>query len=417
MDDTARTLTGGDITLLIDVKDVKPGSDQTLVVNASINNDTEQLGSTKVNVNSLPLTVSPSTAVVGREVTVTGSGFSIGGSVSEITIGKVTYCDSVENGAPNCAIQVASGGRVIAAFSIPNEAALAEADDYTITVTDSGGRIGTGTVTTPEPTLTVEPAESRIGSTITLSGTGWPSATGASLVGLYYDGVQYASATAGSDGTWTGFLTVPNAAGVGSRQDVEAKATVGDRKVTGNLDNVSKKEDHRTPAAIVTLSSAQAQRGTTITVSGSNFNTFQTVKVEIGTSDVTPAPAPTTDGDGSFSARVLVPGLDLGSKNLKVTVSDVPVVEFLEIVATPVSTTMTSADAFADLVAADNLIVVWYFDNDTKGWSFYDPRPEVAAAVDLNMVASGDNVWIQITTNQEFQGDMLTAGWNLVTLD
>ena len=132
---------------------------------------------------------------------------------------------------------------------------------------------------------------------------------------------------------------------------------------------------------------------------------------------MTPAPAPTTDGDGSFSARVLVPGLDLGSKNLKVTVSDVPVVEFLEIVATPVVTTMASADAFADLIAADNLIVVWYFDNDTKGWSFYDPRPEVAAAVDLDMVNTGDNVWIQITADQMFQGEMLTAGWNLVTLN
>ena len=61
--------------------------------------------------------------------------------------------------------------------------------------------------------------------------------------------------------------------------------------------------------------------------------------------------------------------------------------------------------------------MVWYFDNDTKGWSFYDPRPEVAAAVDLNMVSSGDNVWIQITADQMFQGEMpLTAGWNLHTL-
>ena len=72
---------------------------------------------------------------------------------------------------------------------------------------------------------------------------------------------------------------------------------------------------------------------------------------------------------------------------------------------------------FADLVASNNLTVVWHFDNGTKAWSFYDPRPAVAAAVDLNEVTSGDNVWIQVVANQMFQGEMLTAGWNLVTLD
>ena len=92
-------------------------------------------------------------------------------------------------------------------------------------------------------------------------------------------------------------------------------------------------------------------------------------------------------------------------------------VEFLEIVATPVSTSMASADAFANLITAGNLTVVWHFDNATKAWSFYDPRPAVAGAVDLNEVSSGNNVWIRVTADQMFQGDMLTAGWNLVTLD
>jgi hypothetical protein len=198
--------------------------------------------------------------------------------------------------------------------------------------------------------------------------------------------------------------------------EVAAKATVGG----GDTANVTKEVDHKTPAAVVTLSSGQAQRGTTITVSGENFNTYHTVRIDIGESNVTPAPAPTTDGDGSFSAEVLVPGLSLGNKNLKVTVNKVPVVEFLEIVATPVSTSMTSEEAFADLVAMDNLIVVWYFDNDTKGWSFYDPRPEVAAAVDLTMVNSGDIVWIQVTADQDFPGATpsdLSAGWNQVTIN
>ena len=52
-------------------------------------------------------------------------------------------------------------------------------------------------------------------------------------------------------------------------------------------------------------------------------------------------------------------------------------------------TTRPSAEVFEPLATAGVLTVVWHFDNDTKAWSFYDPRPEVAAAVDLTEVTSG----------------------------
>ena len=49
----------------------------------------------------------------------------------------------------------------------------------------------------------MNPAESRIGTTISISGTGWPTGTGANLVGIYYDGVQYATAITAADGRWS----------------------------------------------------------------------------------------------------------------------------------------------------------------------------------------------------------------------
>ena len=315
--------------------------------------------------------MSPSTAIVGQEVTVTGSGFT---DASEITItelkigGVVDVLPQIDLTARG----VASGGRVVAAFRIPDHAALAEARDYTISLKDSGGRIGTGTVTIPERTLTADPAEGRIGSTINLSGTGWPSGTGANLVGIYYDGKQYNTATSDSSGNWSASMTVPNDAGVGRTHKVAAKATVGG----GSTANVIKEADHKTPDPVVTLSSPTAQRGTTITISGENFHTFQAVKIEIGASNVTPSPQPNTDRDGSFSTEVLVPGQALGNKNLKVTVNNVPVVEFLEIVATPVSTTKSAADVFKPLATAGVLICgLAASTTTTKAWSFYDPRP------------------------------------------
>ena len=95
-------------------------------------------------------------------------------------VGDAPVCD----GITDCDIEVASGGRVVAAFDVPNDAALAGDDDYTIELTDTDGRIGTATLTIPEPTLTVDPSEGRIGTTVNVSGAGWPTGTGANLVAI-----------------------------------------------------------------------------------------------------------------------------------------------------------------------------------------------------------------------------------------
>ena len=404
-DDYSVALTDGEDTFYVKVNGNVGLGTKTVVL---FDGDA-RLDSATVEITAIGLDASPSTAVVGQEVSITGSGFT--GDVESIMVGDASVCDNMAD----CDIEVASGGRVVAAFDVPNDAVLAGDGDYTIELTDTDGRIGTATLTIPEPTLTVDPSEGRIGTTVNVSGAGWPTGTGANLVAIHYDGIQYITAISSSDGTWWASLTVPTTAEVGRTNTIMATATVGGTVVTEP--NVKQEADHKTPDPVVSLSSGQAQRGTTVTVSGDNFHVFETVTIEIGDSTVTPSPAPTTDGTGSFSADVLVPGLGLGNKNLKVSVRGFPVVEFLEIVATPVSTSMASADAFASLITAGNLTVVWHFENATKAWSFYDPRPAVAGAVDLNEVSSGNNVWIRVTADQMFQGDMLTAGWNLVTLD
>ena len=232
-----------------------------------------------VEITASDLTVSPSTAVVGREVTITGSGFT--GDVESIHVGDAPVCTDIED----CDIEVASGGRVVAAFDIPNNEALADADDYQIMLVDSDGRIGTGMVTVPERTLTVDPGESRIGTPIDISGTGWPTGVGANLVAIYYGGLQYATAISTADGRWSASLDVPVTAQVGQTNTVEARATVGGEKALRNPNNVTQEEDHKTPDPVVALSSGQAQRGTTITVSGDNFDIFQPVMIEIADSD------------------------------------------------------------------------------------------------------------------------------------
>ena len=145
-------------------------------------------------------------------------------------------------------------------------------------------------MTIPEPTLTVDPLEGRIGTDINLSGAGWPTGTEANLVSIWYDNIQYSTAITASDGTWSATISVPTTAIVGSTNPIEARATVGGNTVTEA--NVTQEADHKTPDPVVTLSASQAQRGTTITVSGANFNIFETVKIEIGESQCHSLPCP-----------------------------------------------------------------------------------------------------------------------------
>ena len=184
----------------------------------------------------------------------------------------------------------------------------------------------------------------------------------------------------------------------------------------------TKTETHTIPGGMVTLSPDQGPPGTTVTVTGDGFQAYSAVvDMTVGGLSVLTTGI-NTDADGDFTATVILPALPAGTHSFFVGVggtkaqpsnSESLVFTVGEVVA---PSTRPSEDVFEPLVTAGVLTVVWHFDNDTKAWSFYDPRPEVAAAVDLTMVSTGDNVWIQVTADMEFQGEPLTTGWNLHTL-
>ena len=47
---------------------------------------------TTVEVTGAPVTVTPTTGVDGQEVTISGSGFTAGASISTVTVGGVSVC-------------------------------------------------------------------------------------------------------------------------------------------------------------------------------------------------------------------------------------------------------------------------------------------------------------------------------------
>ena len=92
----------------------------------------------------------------------------------------------------------------------------------------------------------------------------------------------------------------------------------------------------------------------------------------------------------------------------------VPVVQTLP---TPPPST-SPVDALASLIQEENLIRVWTFDNASKAWEFFDPRPAFVNANTINTMVPSRIYWIQLVRNQSatLNGRVVSLfeGWNLV---
>ena len=73
-------------------------------------------------------------------------------------------------------------------------------------------------------------------------------------------------------------------------------------------------------------------------------------------------------------------------------------------------------EVFEDLIEGGQLIVVWRYNNATQDWDLYAPNaPDVL--IDLEVVSTGDILWVHVAENVTFQGYTLYAGWNLISLE
>jgi ribonuclease HI len=373
---------------------------------------------TTVEVTGAPVTVTPSTGVDGQEVTISGSGFTAGSSISTVSVGgvTVTYLSSGGLATTNAVTGVTAdnSGNLTASFLLPNDAVLRTAGDHKIIITDSGSRTGEVMVTVPGRTLALDKDESKRGSTVNATGTGFKAK--ASITIAYTNSgsntaVTVGTATADALGNWTGSFVVPSTASIPSTNTVTATAASGS----------SKTATHKLPGASVSSDLTSQSTGDNFTLSGDSFPSYVSVTtLTVGGIDAKPSPAPASDGDGNFTATVMVPGLTTGTHAISVTAGSVTASTSIEVVSTiaaVASASTATADVFADSIAADNLVRVWKFDNSDQSWSFYDPRDAFADANTLANTATGDIVWVNVTAEETFQGGTLFPGWNLISLD
>ena len=369
-------------------------------------------GSASVVVRANVLTITPTTAVPGQEITIQGSGFGSSARIDSLTFGgeNDVYANTVNSAKPTAD----TNGNIIITVDVPD---LVNPGSREVKVRANNSRVGTAALTVPKPALTVTPTESLRGTPLTLTGTGF---TAGDNVQIKYDRAQagtvepevVTSATVGSTGNFTKVFDVPSFARIGQT----SKITVTSQQNEENDTFTAVTVDHKTPKPAITLSPETAAAGSTISISGVNFAGFAPVsELMIGDRDVKPVPTPATDRSGVITMDgILVPQLDAGSHTVKLKIGDQTVTRFIMVTDAPVST--APADVFEALVEAENLTVVWHYDNATGTWTSYSPTVP-AELNDLETVATGTIVWVQVSEATTFQGKSLVAGWNLITLN
>lgn len=380
---------------------------QTVKVTGTAVGDSTPSASGSLKVGVLSLSAQPAMVVPGQQITIQGSGFVAEDRFSSVMVGGIAVPISP-------AVRASSAGDIVITVNVPSPEgnAIGSGKKSIVATATGSNRVAEGSIEIPKATIALDPGTSRRGTTVNVSGSGFPSGD---LVQIKYENnnntVTVAAGSADASGAVSIDFVVPSYARIGTKHDVEATSV-------GVYAGITAKATHETPGAMVSLSTDSISSGQSITVSGMNFPAFATVAVmEIGGVDVRPVPAPATSIDGDFETTVLVPQLELGNQTVSVRVSQTTITTFLNVGTATAS--RAPADIFGSL--GDRLTRVWQFNNATQTWSFYDPRPEFADFNTLSEAAGGQIVTVIISAGDSVDfastPGTLYAGTNQVVLD
>ena len=390
------------------------------------------------------LDVAPGVVVPNQTVTLQGRGFTDRGVVTIANDGKASSMLTIggvlieeENFDEGDIVTVDSSGNWVASVVIPINSVTVEPGTYDLKAFDSEGREGVTTITLRGREIQVTPPVSRSGTDITVTGSGYPAVNSTSpqdiSVTVKYSGSGFSprtvTATPDSSGNFSAVIGVPLGAGIPSTNTLTIRYTYTDPVGRGLPVPVVDTLSHRIPGAEISIDPVMGQAGTVVTVMGSGFKgTRQLSNLEIGNVDVRNIPVPATDREGNFETTFVVPQLETGAQSVQAEVggdtSGTTASASFTVLKTGASATSGPASAAQDTGVAlasiidnsDNLVRVFRFNNETQGWSFFDPRPAFANANDLTTVAGGDILWIRVKLAQDFNELSLFSGWNLIVM-
>ena len=357
-----------------------------------------------VEIGTQAVTVSPSTAVRGQRVTISGSGFTQSAS-NDINAISIDGLQVVEDTGQ---FEVSHNGAFVATVTVPMGV---RAGDSEVRVVGNESKVGTGSITVPDPTIELVPPESQRGEQVAVRGSGFPANW---IVLLSYGGKAVGVGQSDGRGNFEESFTVPLDAEIGRTHRVVAEVNV-DIEDSGDSIKFEAGADHATSAATVTTSPDPAYVGRDLTIQGENFPPFALVReVRFGNRDFTPLPIISTDQNGRFEMEIYVQGVEPGDQSLHVEASGVMVTHVLE-VAEPMPGGPPD-QVFRNLIQSGVLLRVWYLERSTQEWFFFDPAPEFAGFSNLVRVVPDEVVVIHLSSPHEFQGESLVAGWNPIAI-
>ena len=284
------------------------------------------------------LSVSPSSAVPGQAITVSGSGFTTGGGVTvDLTLGV--------GSDPHQVIAKEIGVNTDGTFLYTGKVPFSEATGAAGAPGTSAALTWTGTEDTStsrkatssgfsiqKRVITLSPSTANPGATVEVFGSGWGVRTYGDDTSQVTIELSNSKATFGpfpvtSTGEFTGAFTVPANSSVsmirvtatdnnGGRSETESTppvVSIVQGKTGGFAQDKSAGKNLSVPTGVVTVSPDTASTGTIITVTGKGFAAQTNLSgLSFGGSNALPVPAPATDVQGNFTVTLTVPAASQG---------------------------------------------------------------------------------------------------------
>jgi hypothetical protein len=378
-------------------------------------NGNDRLDTASVEITSLDLSVSPSSAVPGQEITVEGTGFTSGLKLATLTVGGVAQT-TLSNRNSVSGYDVLSGGRIVITFAVPAE--VTEGSN-TIRITDDEGRVGEVALTVPEPMITLDPTTSRRATTVTVTGTGFPAGENISVnYGEEDDGI--ASGRTDNTGNFTASFGVPSDAAIGGEIDVTASIMVDGPDADEETTTYSAEATHSVPDKEITVTPDVVRSGETVQIVGTGFPRYSDVEVKVGEGEFRTTDA-RTDEIGDFTTSAIIPGIDPGTHVIQVRAGNEIATWVITVPVGPAPMVSADpADVFADLIEAGTLVEVLQLvrtsDTDIT-WLFYKPGEMFEDFNTYSESESGDILFVNVSSQTTFQGKTLYTGWNQHVLD
>ena len=394
----------GNISLTIP-NTVKAGAQEVRITSGV---DSDVKASATVTFVGPQINVTPGTVLANQRVSLVGTGFSPGAVIANASDPDYVVHPSISIGGSTIGggrindsdpVRVDNGGNWSASVDLPLKEATTAEGERTIRVADSRGRTGVVVVSIPAREVTVTPEVGRVGTISVVRGEGFPSKNdeGSSFnVQIVYDAsngnTTTVSATPDASGRFEVQLRIPTTAAIPSSNSI--KVSFKDTDLVDVVTTVA----HDVPEGIITLSETSGGPGSTVSVSGEGFKSFVPVSlVKVGTLDVTPAPKPSTDGNGMMTFDIIIPGLDVGIQTIEVNVGRTTASTGFVVTESGINpgNIKEVGPALEDL--GDNFVNIWHFNNDTKSWSFYDGME----GSDLTHLITGETYLMQIKSTIE----------------